>query len=119
MSRDAYRWLTRFFEIFGSRDPKLEDWTLRTTGAGIELDLVLDGATVGLLIQGPEAPRSFDATASLRISILPPGLSTHSIESEIWINGLMGLLRRADKGDLVVSRSYPAAQTEASSNQEP
>jgi coproporphyrinogen III oxidase-like Fe-S oxidoreductase len=121
---DAERWFNKFCKVYARHEPSIADWRVESHISGVLVTLVLDRGEVQLLVHPKGRTSCYAEIPSLAVSIFSeeddcvPNLPGNA---ELIIRQFLDILRRADKGNLVVrggvGRERPGAMVEPNSEQ--
>ena len=101
MSKPAIPWLKRFCSLYARHDRSIYRWLVEEHPSGILITLTLDRGNVYLLAHAKNSPASYAKTKSMALSIhKPKDAPTMPGNGELVIRQFIGVLDRADKGDI-------------------
>jgi coproporphyrinogen III oxidase-like Fe-S oxidoreductase len=102
---NAERWFNKFCKVYARHDHSIEDWRVESHCNGVLVTLVLDRGDVTLLVHRKGTNSFYAEIPSLAISIFSdeddcvPKLPGNA---ELVIRQFLNVLRKADKGNLVI-----------------
>jgi coproporphyrinogen III oxidase-like Fe-S oxidoreductase len=99
---DAARWLRRFCKIYSRHDRSIYEWAVTPHVSGLLLELTVERGIIPVLIQPLGRGQSYAQTASLALSIHTQDGQRLPGNAETILQGLINVLRQADKGNLQI-----------------
>jgi coproporphyrinogen III oxidase-like Fe-S oxidoreductase len=100
---DAARWLERFGKLYAKHDRSIYGWRVVPHTSGIMLEIDVERGTIPVLVQPHGRGSSYAKTASLALSIHTADGQHLPGNAETVLQGMINVLRRADKGNLHVA----------------
>ncbi len=97
---DAARWLRKFCKVYSRHERSIYDWAVTPHVSGLLLELTVERGIIPMLIQPLGRGQSYAQTASLALSIHTQEGQRLPGNAETVLQGLINVLRQADKGNL-------------------